>query len=191
MKWTPDQLYHMVSQSQNESQWLYAIIRYLPHKSENDAPFYYRYVFNALHRQTPRQLMRLFPVSKQYDGARWQSKDYFTTMRMIHSHGIDNPISDAVSFLWDYVNPHTSAFLAGFFCAVDRARRAGGSPGLMESFAQQTGVQLHTYRPVTLGGRPYMQDMQSGSIIRVDQPKIRIPRWWTIIEGQKKEEPHP
>lgn len=32
---------------------------------------------------TPRQLMNIFPIAKQYDG-RGNFKDYFTTMKMIN-----------------------------------------------------------------------------------------------------------
>ena len=177
-------LSHMYFSAQTEPQLLYAAIRYLPHEKDQPVSMSeWLAVCRLISRQTPRQFVRLFPISKEYDGQRYQSKDYFTTMQSIARHGWDTPIGDAVDFLWDYVNPHTSAFVVSFLCALDRERRQQNRPGLLESFAKQQGVELPSYRPVTLNGKQYMQSQKDGSIVRVSPPKNKMPRWWKIIEG--------
>ena len=174
----------MYFSAQTEPQFLYAAIRYLPHEKDQSVPMSeWLAVCRLISRQTPRQFVRLFPISKEYDGQRYQSKDYFTTMQSIAQHGWDTPIGDAVDFLWDYVNPHTSAFVVSFLCALDRECRQHNRPGLLESFAKQQGVELPSYRPVTLNGKQYMQSQKDGSIVRVSPSKNQMPRWWKIIEG--------
>lgn len=182
-------LSRMYFSAKTEQQFLCAAVRYLPHEKENTVPMdEWRAVLKLISRQTPRKFVNLFPIRKEYDGLRFQSKDYFTTCLMIELHGWDTPIGDAISFLWDYVNPHTSSFLSAFFCAVDGQRRQENLPGLLESFAKSSGIDLRGFRPVTMNGKQYMQSTSDSTIIPISHPKPQVPRWWKIIEGGKKDE---
>lgn len=67
---------------------------------------------------TPREFMNIFPVAKQYQGAQWGEKDYFFTMNMIDSAGIDNQIHNPFEFLSDYNNMEVRLFMVRFMDAV-------------------------------------------------------------------------
>ncbi len=66
-----------------------------------------RRVMEAIGRLTPQELLRMYPVEKRYDGAKWEEKDYFYTMGKIKTLPADKPIGDAqdvACILWDYQN---------------------------------------------------------------------------------------
>ena len=181
----------MYFSARTEHQLLYAAIRYLPREKEHSVPVSEWFaVLKLISRQTPRQFMRIFPVSKEYDGRRWQSKDYFTTMEMIERIGMDTPIGNAFEFLWDYVNLHTRTFLAAFICAVDLKRREQGEQGIIEQFFDEQGVSVPVYRKIDVCGKTIMQNTATGETHAVVKPKSKMPRWWKVIEGQSKEAPN-
>lgn len=64
-------------------------------------------VMDTIGRLTPMELLRLYPVDKEYDGKKWGTKDYFYTMDRLRSLPADKPIGDAQDvavLLWDYQN---------------------------------------------------------------------------------------
>lgn len=94
--------------SYGTDKWLYAAIR----AAGKETPGHTQMVLNALRKRTPRDLLRLFPPTKEYDGERWGMKDYFYTMDKVRGFGLDKPLGKHVeSFLWDYMEPHLNAFL--------------------------------------------------------------------------------
>ena len=58
-------------------------------------------------RLTPMELLRMYPVTKEYDGEKWGTKDYFYTMDKLKKLPANKPIGDAqdvACLLWDYQN---------------------------------------------------------------------------------------
>lgn len=76
---------------------------------------YHILVLEAIRQLTPRELMRVLPIDKEYDGESWGCKDYYSTMAgPVERNGIDKPISDPYEFLSDYVNHDARSFLVHF-----------------------------------------------------------------------------
>ena len=175
-------LYH---RSHTLDQILYASIRYFPHeKSVPYTPQDYHAVFHCIeHLYTPRRFMRLFPIDKTYDGARFQCKDYFSTMEMCRENGMDVLIKDAVSFLWDYCNPHIRRFLSGYLTSIDRQRFYQGQKSLFQTFLDENGIDIPSYQRIqALNGQVYMRNTQTGQFLKTAKPSKK-PKWWKIIEG--------
>jgi hypothetical protein len=64
-------------------------------------------VMETIGRLTPLELLRMFPVKKEYDGEKWGTKDYYYTMDRLRRLPADRPIGDAqdvAALLWDYQN---------------------------------------------------------------------------------------
>lgn len=64
-------------------------------------------VMETIGRLTPMELLRMFPVTKEYDGKKWGTKDYFYTLEQLRRLPADKPIGDAQDvavLLWDYQN---------------------------------------------------------------------------------------
>ncbi|ADZ82601.1 hypothetical protein [Cellulosilyticum lentocellum] len=60
-------------------------------------------VQELLKQATPRQIMQLFPIHKEYDGEKWSQKDYFSTMKYLKGLELDKSIGDNLEeFLWHY-----------------------------------------------------------------------------------------
>lgn len=53
----------------------------------------------AIGKLTPRQMMDLFPIKKEYDGERFGCKDYFYTRKSVEKYALDRKIENAVDFL--------------------------------------------------------------------------------------------
>ncbi len=141
----------------------------------------YRLVMGRIELLTPRQLMRVFPVDKRYDGKRWECKDYFYTMNALEQHGMDKPLGDrAFGILYDYTNPHVSNFTVGMMCMLDRLRLAQGEKGMLESFFESQGQHLTTYSRVEQNGKEYMRNNDTGEMARVARPK---PRYLRVVRG--------
>lgn len=64
-------------------------------------------VMDTIGRLTPMELLRMYPVTKEYDGEKWGTKDYFYTMDKLKKLPANKPIGDAqdvACLLWDYQN---------------------------------------------------------------------------------------
>lgn len=94
--------------SYGTDKWLYAAIR----AATKEAPGHTQMALNALRKRTPRDVLRMFPPTKEYDGERWGMKDYFYTIEKARAFGLDKPLGKHVeAFLWDYMEPHLNMFL--------------------------------------------------------------------------------
>jgi len=93
---------------------------------------------------TPRQFLTTFPVIKEYDGARYQLKDYFSTLEMVRTMDLDEPIGEEIDdFLWDYRNRDTELFQLEVFGVISDLARAKGIPTPMEKFAAKNSIPLY------------------------------------------------
>ena len=62
---------------------------------------------DTIGRLPPMELLRMYPVTKEYDGEKWGTKDYFYTMDRLSRLPANKPIGDAqdvACLLWDYQN---------------------------------------------------------------------------------------
>lgn len=114
---------------------------YLTFKQVNERMALDGMILSAIASVTPKEFLAIFPLNKTYDGKRWETKDYFTSMEMIREHGIDKPIENAMAFLWDYMNWETSAFLINVTGTFDHMRALDGKPSMMFEFLEEQGVK--------------------------------------------------
>lgn len=63
-------------------------------------------LFGLIGRIKLKNLIKIFPIDKQYDGAKWEFKDYFFTMNVLREKGLDNAIGrdNVFDLMWDYMN---------------------------------------------------------------------------------------
>ncbi|MFD1179660.1 hypothetical protein ACFQ3W_25635 [Paenibacillus puldeungensis] len=103
-------------------------------------------IFDLIGLMTPRQLMTLFPIDKDYDGDKYQTKDYFYTMDVCIKHGLDTKIGDAFDFLWDYQNWDIAGLVVEHLSITSDIRKFEGYPGLLEEFAAKNGLKTYQMR---------------------------------------------
>lgn len=71
---------------------------------------------------TPKHLQQMFPISKEYDGDRYEMKDYYFTLHALEKVGMDKPIGtemEAAHLLWDYQNTEISFFLMAYMRCIE------------------------------------------------------------------------
>lgn len=79
-------------------------------------------VLDAIGRLTPQKLLQLYPVTKEYDGERWDCKDYFYTMDKLKQWPPDKPIGTAqevACLLWEYQNQDLEIMLLQWMDVID------------------------------------------------------------------------
>lgn len=132
---------------------------------------------------TPNELMRIFPITKRYDGARYECKDYFTTMEALKAHGLDTPIGEAVDhILWDYMDNHLMWFTLNLMGIVGKLHKAQTGREMLFDFFEEQGKHLTTYNMATdpRTGKRYMINNDTGKMTRVRKP---MPRYLKVVQG--------
>lgn len=79
-------------------------------------------IMAAIELMTPRELTQMFPIIKEYDGDKYETKDYFYTMEAIGNIGMDSTLGsreNVINLLWDYRNHDISMFMVRWMGAVD------------------------------------------------------------------------
>lgn len=79
-------------------------------------------IMQSIGTLTPQQLQQMFPISKEYDGDRYEMKDYYFTLHALEKVGMDKPIgkeTEAAHLLWDYQNTEISFFLMAYMGCIE------------------------------------------------------------------------
>lgn len=137
-------------------------------------------VLALMAKLTPRELTVISPITKEYDGKRLETKDYFSTAEMIEQHGWDELISEPFEFLWDYMNSDICKFVVHYMSSISDLRRSQGLPGLLEEWSADKGIPLYRMH-TSPDGKQYMMD-ESG---RSTPVKKKRPRYLKLIPGAR------
>lgn len=138
----------------------------------------YSIVTDSMGYLTPIQFMRLFPVEKSYDGAKWQMKDYFSCMEKARKYDSNKPIgTDRIQeFLMEYWNPDIINFEVCKMLCASALRKAMGGKGIMEEFMEEHGVPSYT-----LYDDGIMVNNMTGETMKVQKAKKRKPKWLKVV----------
>lgn len=85
---------------------------------------------------TPDEIMLYYPVTKYYQGGRWQVKDYYSTLEYISTIPSDKPIGksfeEVFSFIWEYQNRHIKALGVAIMRNLDKFQEMTGKETFKE-----------------------------------------------------------
>lgn len=111
----------------------------------------YRYqlidnIFGILGCLTLRNFVITFPIDKTYDGAKWEEKDYFSTMEVLSKMDWDKPIGrdELLELLWDYDNEDLRHVYVEFTTAMSAIYRAQTGKGIAETWLDDLGIPTYT-----------------------------------------------
>ena len=79
-------------------------------------------IMQSIGTMTPKQLQQIFPISKEYDGDKYEMKDYYFTLHALEKAGMDKPIGsevEAAHLLWDYQNTDIRFFLMAYMGCIE------------------------------------------------------------------------
>lgn len=121
-------------------------------------------IFTVCGFLTLRNFVSTFPIDKTYDGAKWECKDYFSTMDVLSAMDWDKPIGkDELSeLLWDYDNEDLRHAYVEFTTAMSAIYRTQTGKGIAETWLDDIGVPTYTMDRDT----GIMKNNQTGDIMK-------------------------
>lgn len=139
---------------------------------------------------TPDQFINTFPIRKEYDGDKYESKDYFFTIDMVRKLEPSKPIGSKIDdFLWDYMNFDISIFQVELFSVVDDIARAQGMPSALERMSADLGMPIYysdSKRKYMTGpiqvkkiGNEYSYDEKNAKTVKIKKP---IPHYLKVVK---------
>lgn len=128
---------------------------------------------------TPREFQTIFPITKEFDGEKYQWKDYFYTRKFIEEFGEDRLISDEISdFLWEYMNSDTRTFVVQLMSVMSDIRRLEGGKSLGQEFADELGITTYTMTKDDQG-RQFLVNNDTGEVQKASKPR---PRYLKVVK---------
>lgn len=111
---------------------------------------------------TPREMMSMFPIEKEYDGEKFGCKDYFFTVEKLKDFDLDKPLGEEglEDFLWCYWNDDLFAFDVFSMSIISNMCKDQTGEGIMEKWLKDQGIGTYTMNQ-ELG---IIKDNQTGEI---------------------------
>lgn len=144
----------------------------------------YKSIEALISLMTPEEIIRTFPITKTYDGKRWESADYFSTLSLFD--GLNKGLSLMVQFkepfdvLYGYQNPHICHLLTGMMCTIDKLRIAEGKDDMLTAFCKEQGIEppetIRVYKDTK--GKSYAVD-SNGKSMPLHKAK---PKWLKVVK---------
>lgn len=128
---------------------------------------------------TPREFQTIFPIAKEYDGEKYEVKDYFYTKKHIEKIGMDKVIGEeATGFHMEYHNSEIRRFAVQTMCIISAINRAEGRKTLGEEFAEEVGLTTYTMTE-DHQGKQFLTNNSTGEVQKVSKPR---PRYLKVIK---------
>lgn len=122
---------------------------------------------------TPEQFMTIFPAEKEYNGKRWSSKDYFSTMEYVRSMPTNKPINrekKPIEFLWEYHNTDIVEFSVRVLCSTSHLRQFQGYPSIMKEWCDKQGITTYSIHGDQTGNH-FLVNGITGKTIKLHKPR--------------------
>lgn len=115
---------------------------------------------------TINEFINIFPIKKEYDGEKYQSKDYFFVMEILSGKNKNDCIGDNISeFLWDYYNSYVIRFLLVHFQAINDYNRLHNKETLTDIITRELNIPVYT--KVTHKNKEYLIDIKNKKTIKL------------------------
>jgi hypothetical protein len=134
----------------------------------------FEYLQELMSTLTPAELFTIFPLKKEYDGKKWQTKDYFYSMQSLEEFGLDTRIGDSIQdVLWEYWNDDIRQFVVGRMSVYDDLQRLRGEPTIAQQWADEVGLTTYQLQTDPHSGKRFMLEPKSGRCFRFYRKKPR------------------
>lgn len=103
-------------------------------------------LFGIIGRIKMKNLIKIFPIDKTYDGDKWDCKDYFFTMDILKEKGLDNAVGrdDVFDLMWDYMNKDLRGFTVFYMSCMSAMYKQQTGVGMGEKFCEDNGIGTYT-----------------------------------------------
>lgn len=135
---------------------------------------------------TPADLMTIFPITKTYDGERYQMKDYFSAMEAVNAHGLHESFKTADNvraLLWEYWNRDIMKYQVKLMSIISAFNQFETGETLLERWIREKDIDLPVNRKYTdQNGNSYIVDGNGRSV-----PVIKsFPKHIKLLGGLQK-----
>lgn len=120
-----------------------------------------------------KRFIQFFPIRKRYDGAKYEVKDYYSTIEAVKRHG--DTIQDVYEFLWDYFNTHISFYVVRKTCLMSSIREVETGQSLFEDLGMKP-MYLREFE-----GKKVMYNPETQKTLPVKENRKR-PKWIKLIK---------
>lgn len=97
----------------------------------------------TLKQLTPLQFAQVFPITKEYKGHTWGSKDYYTVTDWIGENvGWNNKIPDGIEFLLEYLNINVQLTAVRIMDILGKFHQRQTGSDLLIDFLKSQGAHI-------------------------------------------------
>ena len=127
---------------------------------------------------TPQEFVRLFPITKEYDGVKHGVKDYFYTIEKINAMP-DEPIGEenVSEFLFNYCNRDIDRYMIAWMGIVNRMHMLNGGRDITLEFFEDMGMPIHTYHEEA----GYMVNNETGEKFKITKHTNKARKLFSVI----------
>lgn len=132
---------------------------------------------------TPSEFMNIFPVAKEYNGHKYECKDYFYTIEYLNTLERDKPIKEqsidegsVLGFLWEYHNWEVRRFTVTLTTSLSKLQMFQGQPTITDKLFDTLGFETHTLYESS--GKQFLLDSDGRTTV-VHKP---LPRYLKQIK---------
>ena len=163
--------------------------------------FYFSEAIESLKTLTPKVLQQLFPISKIYDGEKFDCLDYYTTKKSLSEFNENEPFyitdykfkmteeelkkrEEKVSFLiMEYQNKDIRKFNIGYMVLSNKLNRMiNGTDAMDKLFEEFPKLKENSIKSYTdKNGKKYFIDSKG----KAHRARPNIPKNWKIITTKK------
>lgn len=126
---------------------------------------------------TLKQFINLFPIEKNYDGYKYEMKDYYSTLEAIEELGLQQNelIGDKLEdLLWDYMNDDIREFEVKSLTTISKIRRFEGHLHLFEEFMAANGHDTQNTFKNSKGQAFYVRNGKPEKIKMLNKSHLQV-----------------
>ena len=98
---------------------------------------------DEIEQLTPRQFAQIFPITKEYKGRKYGSKDYYTVTDWISENiGWDNRIPNGIEFLMEYLNRDVQYAAVQVMHILDTFYQRQTGQDMLTAFFESQGIHV-------------------------------------------------
>lgn len=98
---------------------------------------------HVVEKLTPRQFAQIFPVTKEYKGRKYGSKDYYTVTDWISENvGWDNKIPSGIEFLMEYLNRDVQFAMVRVMHILNTFSQRRTGQDMVTAFFESQGIHI-------------------------------------------------
>lgn len=142
----------------------------------DDCLTYIALINKKMKELTFNEVINIFPIRKDFDGERFECKDYYSTIEYLNKFDLNEPIGEEVNdFFWNYYNSILMAYSAKELILFDMYRMLEGKESFMTEWARMVGVdtykinekQGYIYNTTTGKTKPYKKYKKRNKYIKI------------------------